>query len=163
MLAEQCVFLASWDLSLPGQCEAQCPVPATSRAPVLCRARVANGRTALLKTACYPHWQSHKREAQFIYLWGVSTARTGGNNHCIQNFSTEDKFKFHFGIQGPYVGNCGSTGWRYTNGGLIMVDCDNLRVSIFSSEGRFKTEIGPGGLEGRKRVATERMVTGYAS
>ena len=51
----------------------------------------------------------------------------------------------------------------YTNGGLIMVDCDNHRVSIFSSEGRFKTEIGPGGLEGRKRVATERMVTGYAS
>ena len=51
----------------------------------------------------------------------------------------------------------------YTNRGLIVVDCDNHQVSIFSSEGRFKTEIGPGGLESPKGVATERMVTGYTS
>ena len=152
-------------VTFPRQCEAQRPVPAASIGPVLCRARVANGRTALLKTAHYPHWQSHKASSVTPSTYGVCPQLgTGGSDHCIQDFSTEDKFKFHFGIQGPHVGNCGSHRCgMYTNGGLVVLDCDNPWVSIFSSEGRFKTEIGPGGLESPKRVATGRMVTGYAS
>lgn len=89
-----------------GQCEAQCQSCHQQR-PSSVQSKGGKWKDSPTEGGLLPSlaitWRSLNS-----FTYGVCLQLgTGGNNHCIQNFSTEDKFKFHFGIR-DLLGNCGS-------------------------------------------------------
>ncbi|CAB1348871.1 unnamed protein product [Coregonus sp. 'balchen'] len=92
-------------------------------------------------------------KAEFTNLQGISTS---SNGRIV--FSNDGAFKLRFGVRGRSPGQLQRpTGVTVDmNGDIIVADYDNRWVSIFSSDGKFKSKIGAGRLMGPKGVAVDR-------
>ncbi|KAF3847476.1 hypothetical protein F7725_020504 [Dissostichus mawsoni] len=73
-------------------------------------------------------------------------------------FSNDGQFKMRFGVRGRSPGQLQRpTGVTVdVNGDIIVADYDNRWISIFSSDGKFKSKIGAGRLMGPKGVAVDK-------
>ncbi|TRY95320.1 hypothetical protein DNTS_021508 [Danionella cerebrum] len=98
-----------------------------------------------------------RNKGEFSNLQGVAASSGGrvliadSNNQCVQ-------FKSRFGVRGRSPGQLQRpTGVAlHPTGDIIIADYDNKWVSIFSSDGKFKSKIGSGKLMGPKGVSVDR-------
>uniref|UniRef100_A0A6Q2X4G3 Tripartite motif-containing protein 2 n=1 Tax=Esox lucius TaxID=8010 RepID=A0A6Q2X4G3_ESOLU len=114
-----------------------------------------------------------RNKGEFTNLQGVAASSLGkvliadSNNQCVQwilapcvlqIFSNDGLFKSRFGVRGRSPGQLQRpTGVAvHPSGDIIIADYDNKWVSIFSSDGKFKTKIGSGKLMGPKGVSVDR-------